>query len=164
MLTLYKPGYDDLWFRQRMLADEETMSYNHAWGGTVDFPREDWKSWYDHWIGNPEGRRFYRYVMHGDCFVGEAAYHYDGESGRCLADVIILAALRRSASICARLSLESCVVGHQPAVCDVGELAQVDRIRYVVIHQTVACAPVSGIDPSLPEPHSLEPIHLGYVL
>ena len=30
MLTLYKPKYEDLWFRQMMLADEDTMSYNHA--------------------------------------------------------------------------------------------------------------------------------------
>ena len=38
MLTLHKPGYEDLWFRQKMLGDEETMSYNHAWGGTIPFP------------------------------------------------------------------------------------------------------------------------------
>ncbi len=28
MLTLYEPNYEDLWFRQMMLADEDTMSYN----------------------------------------------------------------------------------------------------------------------------------------
>ena len=95
MLTLYKPGYEDLWFRQRMLADEETMSYNHAWGGTVDFPREDWKSWYDHWIGNPEGRRFYRYLKNEDgCFVGEIAYHLDAETGCWMADVIVFSEYR----------------------------------------------------------------------
>lgn len=37
MLTLYEPKYEDLWFRQMMLADEDTMSYNHAWGGTIPF-------------------------------------------------------------------------------------------------------------------------------
>ncbi len=35
MLTLYEPKYEDLWFRKMMLADEDTMSYNHAWGGTI---------------------------------------------------------------------------------------------------------------------------------
>ena len=30
MLTLYEPKYEDLWFRQMMLADEETMSYKHG--------------------------------------------------------------------------------------------------------------------------------------
>ena len=29
-LTLYKPEYGDLWFRQKMLSDEETMAYNRA--------------------------------------------------------------------------------------------------------------------------------------
>ena len=31
-ITLYTPSLEDLWFRQKMMADEETMSYNHAWG------------------------------------------------------------------------------------------------------------------------------------
>ena len=43
MLTLYEPKYEELWFRRRMLADAETMAYNHAWGGTVDFPEENWR-------------------------------------------------------------------------------------------------------------------------
>ena len=30
-ITLYTPSLEDLWFRQKMMADEETMSYNHAW-------------------------------------------------------------------------------------------------------------------------------------
>ena len=27
-ITLYTPSLEDLWFRQKMMADEETMSYN----------------------------------------------------------------------------------------------------------------------------------------
>lgn len=42
MLTLYEPKYEDLWFRQMMLADEDTMSYNHAWGGTIPWPEDKW--------------------------------------------------------------------------------------------------------------------------
>ena len=30
LLTIYEPKYEDLWFRQEMLADEATMAYNHA--------------------------------------------------------------------------------------------------------------------------------------
>ena len=95
MLTLYRPRYEDLWFRQAMLADEETMSYNHAWGGTIPFPEEDWRAWYEHWIVDPGDRRFYRYVC-GDegRFVGEAAFHYDEEHGVYTADVIVGAAHR----------------------------------------------------------------------
>ena len=56
MLTLYKPEYEDLWFRQMMLADEDTMSYNHAWGGTIDFPEERWRKWYERWVEQPDGK------------------------------------------------------------------------------------------------------------
>ena len=95
MITLYKPEYEDLRFRQTMLADAETMSYNHAWGGTVEFPETDWAEWYDRWIVRTEGRRFYRYLKNesGE-FVGEAAYHYDPELGCHVADVIVYAKYR----------------------------------------------------------------------
>lgn len=34
----YKPKLEDLWFREAMMADPDTMSYNSAWGGTIPFP------------------------------------------------------------------------------------------------------------------------------
>ena len=78
MLTLFKPEYRDLWFRQFMLSEPETMSYNHAWGGTISFPEERWQEWYDFWIREPEGKRFYRYLKdEAGAFVGEIAYHFD---------------------------------------------------------------------------------------
>ncbi len=40
MIKLYSPKLDDLWFRQMFMADDETMSYNHNWGGTISFPDE----------------------------------------------------------------------------------------------------------------------------
>ena len=94
MLTLYRPKQTDLWFRQALLADEETMSYNHAWGGTIAFPEEDWADWYDYWIAHPEGKRFYRYLSDGGLFVGEIAYHYDAELSGFVADVIVYAPAR----------------------------------------------------------------------
>ena len=95
MLTIYKPEYKDLWFRQLMLADEETMSYNHAWGGTIPFPEELWEEWYDCWVVHPEGVRYYRFLKNeSDQFVGEIAYHFDGEIQGYIADVIIYAEYR----------------------------------------------------------------------
>lgn len=95
MLALYTPKYEDLWFRQQMLEDEETMSYNRAWGGTIPFPEASWRVWYDHWIADHENRRFYRYLQRADgMFVGEAAYHFDGETGWWLANVIVHARFR----------------------------------------------------------------------
>ena len=89
-LTLHKPNLNDLRFRQKLLSDERTMSYNHAWGGTIDFPEEQWKDWYDHWLSNTKGKRFYRYLKTSEGeFVGEIAYHYDQETNGYMADVII---------------------------------------------------------------------------
>lgn len=44
MLSLYEPKYDDLYFRQMILADKETMSYNNTWGGTISFPEKKGKT------------------------------------------------------------------------------------------------------------------------
>lgn len=95
MLTLHKPGYEDLRFRQKMLGDEETMSYNHAWGGTIPFPEENWADWYDYWITNPDDKRYYRYLKDDENrFVGEIAYHFDEELKGFIADVIIFSEYR----------------------------------------------------------------------
>lgn len=95
-VIFYKPHLEDLWFRQAMMADPETMSYNNAWGGTIPFPRENWEEWYDYWVINPKNR-FYRYITTGESrsFVGEAAYHYDNDLNIYLADIIIAARSRR---------------------------------------------------------------------
>ncbi|MBR3294168.1 MAG: GNAT family N-acetyltransferase [Oscillospiraceae bacterium] len=95
MLKRYLPKLEDLWFRQTMLADPETMSYNHAWGGTIPFPEDAWRSWYEHWLVRHENKRFYRYLMdeHGR-FVGEIAYHWDKERCMYFADIIIHAPQR----------------------------------------------------------------------
>ena len=96
MIKLYSPKLEDLWFRRMFMADEETMSYNHHWGGTIPFPEENWADWYDYWVTNSEGKRFYRYLqdeMNGE-FVGEVAYHYDEERKIHIADVIVYAKYR----------------------------------------------------------------------
>ena len=96
MIKLYSPKLEDLWFRQMFMADEETMSYNHHWGGTIPFPEEDWKDWYDYWIVNHEGKRLYRYLQDeasGE-YVGEIAYHYDEKRKMYIADVIVYSKYR----------------------------------------------------------------------
>ena len=94
MLETVIPSLEDLWFRESLLADEETMSYNHAWGGTVPFPKDRWQSWYDHWIVNHGGQRYYRYLKDENGFVGEIAYRFDPEYDGCVADVIIFSKFR----------------------------------------------------------------------
>lgn len=95
LITLYLPSLEDLWFRQEMMADLETMSYNHAWGGTIPFPKEEWCDWYDFWIANHENKRYYRYLKDNTGrFIGEIAYHYASSRNLYVADVIIYAPYR----------------------------------------------------------------------
>lgn len=94
MIKLYEPRIEDLWFKEKMLSDDKTMSYNHAYGGTIPFPKRYWTGWYNKWIKNHNGRRFYRYIKYEDTFVGEVAYHFDEEKEVYIADVIIYAPYR----------------------------------------------------------------------
>ena len=89
MLKAITPTLEDMWFRESLMADEETMSYNHACGGTIPFPKEDWEDWYDYWVINHEGKRYYRYLKDENGFVGEIAYHYDSEYDGYVANIII---------------------------------------------------------------------------
>ena len=96
MLETYKPNIDELGFRQGLMADPETMSYNDAWGGTIPFPEEDWQDWYEYWFDAPESMMYYRYLYDPElkAFVGEIAYHYDEERKIHICDVIVLAKYR----------------------------------------------------------------------
>ena len=95
IVTLYKPKLEDLWFREKLMADEDTMSYNAKWGGTIPFPKEEWEPWYDAWVRNPGTNRYYRYLVNEENeFVGEIAYHYDRSRDIYICDVIVLASFR----------------------------------------------------------------------
>ncbi len=78
------------------MSDENTMSYNHAWGGTIDFPEEEWANWYDYWVENPGDERFYRYLQNTETkeFVGEIAYHFNGNE--YIANVIVFSKYREN--------------------------------------------------------------------
>lgn len=89
MLELYEPLIEDLWFKEKMMSDEQTMSYNHAYGGTIPFPKEYWAAWYARWIKSHDRKRFYRYIKQNGVFVGEVAYYLDEERQMHIADVII---------------------------------------------------------------------------
>lgn len=95
-LTLHRPELVELDFRQWLLSDPDTMAYNHAYGGAVPFPPERWADWHDRWVGGESGERFYRYLRRelDGVFVGEAAYHYDGELDMFLCDVLVAAKYR----------------------------------------------------------------------
>ena len=91
MLEWHIPSLDEMEFRQNLLADPQTMSYNARWGGTVDFPKERWQDWYRRWVSDATDGRFYAYLYspREKAFVGEAACHLDTDTNRWIADVIV---------------------------------------------------------------------------
>ena len=97
MLKVVKPELEDLRFRESMMADIETMSYNDAWGGTIPFPKEDWEEWYTLWVRNSGQERYYRYLKDdaNKVFVGEISYHFDKLRNIYICDVIIKAEFRK---------------------------------------------------------------------
>lgn len=95
-ITLRRPAIDELSFRQNWLADPATMAFNHACGGTIDFPKERWEEWYARWMEDDTGQRFYRYLYDAGqaAFVGEVSYHFDSELDAYICGVIVPAAHR----------------------------------------------------------------------
>ena len=85
-IELYVPKPEDLWFRQGLLGDPATMSYNkgyelgfdgyHNDTGCIDFPVEAHSGWYARWIG-AEPQRFYAYLRETETgeFLGEVSLY-----------------------------------------------------------------------------------------
>ncbi len=85
-LKLHIPEYNELWYRQKIMQDPDTMSYNKGYDmdfdgydketGCIAFPEREWADWYDYFVGN-EPERFYAYVVRksdGE-FIGEVNVH-----------------------------------------------------------------------------------------
>lgn len=89
MLILRKPAFEELSFRQALLSDGATMSYNEKWGGAIGFPEERWRSWYERWVQPGNKSRFYRYLCDGDTPVGETAWYYDEVLGGYMMSIIV---------------------------------------------------------------------------
>ena len=105
-LQLYVPKLDDLWFRQEMMADPATMSYNAHWDvayagyhpdtGCIDFPEDAWADWYDQWIGQ-EPEYFYAYIVRcsDGAWLGEVCFHHTPEQDWWDMGIVLYAPYRR---------------------------------------------------------------------
>lgn len=102
---LHVPAFEELSYRQKLLADPQTMSYNAGYDlsfkgydrekGTIAFEKEDWAGWYEYWINN-QPQRFYAYVMRKKDHLplGEVCVHEDAENGWHETGVVIEAKYR----------------------------------------------------------------------
>lgn len=82
-ISLHVPEYGELWYRQRLLADPDTMSYNKEYGGEngcIDFSEEKWRSWYGYWMAGTSDS-FYAYIVLDGEFIGEVNLHKNCDIG-----------------------------------------------------------------------------------
>ena len=104
-LSLHMPGVRDMDYRQRILAQPETMSYNAGQAldaegydvatGCIDFPMTDWRFWRDVWLWR-EPSRYSAYVRDDEtgAFVGEVVLRQEGEPG-CYEMGVVIEACHR---------------------------------------------------------------------
>lgn len=97
-ISFYVPTYEDLWFRKSLMADEKTMSYNHNYGGTIDFPENKWKSFYENCILCDDSLFYYAYLRKDDTgeFVGDVGYRYDKDRNIYIVHLLILNDFRKN--------------------------------------------------------------------
>ena len=82
-LSLHTPEYRELWYRQKLLSDADTMSYNAGYNlgfdgydnntGCIDFPESEWEDWYNYFCKSKD--RFYAYIVADGEFIGEVNLH-----------------------------------------------------------------------------------------
>lgn len=99
-LKLHVPSIREMDYRQKILAQPETMAYNagqlyeadgyDAATGCIDFPIQDWRYWRDVWLWH-EPSRFSAYLQIEETgeFVGEACYFYDMEADAHAVGILI---------------------------------------------------------------------------
>ena len=102
-IKLHIPRFDELSYRQKLMSDPATMSYNRGYSldfagyhrdtGCIDFPPQAWPGWYESWIGR-ESERFYAYIAADGRFAGEVCLH-SADGGRTHELGILIEASRR---------------------------------------------------------------------
>ncbi len=85
-IRLHVPALQELWYRERLMSDPATMSYNRGYDlpfegydpqtGCLLFPRTQWSDWYAYFIGQ-EPERYYAYIVRetDGAFLGEVNLH-----------------------------------------------------------------------------------------
>lgn len=91
-LSLTVPALSELGYRQALLSQPDTMSYNRGYQldfpgydsatGCIAFPKEQWADWYARWVGR-EPERYYAYLCRkaDGVFVGEADLYHNPQKG-----------------------------------------------------------------------------------
>ncbi|MET1248574.1 GNAT family N-acetyltransferase [Sporolactobacillus sp. STCC-11] len=104
-LYLHSPTLYELDYRQKILEQPNTMSYNKGYDlqldnydqktGCIDFSKDYWADWYSRW-GSQASGRYYAYIMRKNTRlpIGDAALRYDEEQRSYCVSLVIEAKYR----------------------------------------------------------------------
>ena len=95
MLELKKPKFNELTYRQHLLKDKPTMSFNSSNGGTVDFSKKLWKQWYELCMNSDDHFYAYIYDQKLNQYIGEVSYYFETEYNEFVLNIIIEAKFRK---------------------------------------------------------------------
>ncbi len=105
-LKLHVPSFKELEYRQRILAQPDTMSYNKGYElgfdnynnetGCINFTKDSLRGWYDWWIAN-EPDRYYAYLVRikDNQPIGNVSFHFDEDSNEYGMEIVIEAKFRK---------------------------------------------------------------------
>ncbi|MBP0965139.1 MAG: hypothetical protein J5999_07585 [Oscillospiraceae bacterium] len=83
-LRLHIPDLTELWYRQKLLSDPDTMCFNRSSDNCdcIGFLDDVFSDWYNYWI-NGFPMRYYAYVVRvsDDTFIGEVWLHKNEKIG-----------------------------------------------------------------------------------
>ncbi|SFG90474.1 GNAT family N-acetyltransferase [Sporolactobacillus nakayamae] len=104
-LYLHSPTLYELDYRQKILAQPDTMSYNKGYDlqldnydqktGCIDFKKDYWAGWHSRWCGQAT-KRYYAYIVRKDdqMPIGDASLRYDEEQQAYCVSLVIEAKYR----------------------------------------------------------------------
>jgi len=155
-LILQVPSFAELGYRQTLLADPATMSYNAGCGltaagyddatGTIDFAPAAWRGWYDRWVGCSD--RYYAYARRPDGVpVGEVDLRSAAGAGWYEMGVVIQASWRGRGYGGQALGLLMHQAFDVMKVPAVHNCFQAERQAALAIHRAVGFT-VTGPDPA----------------
>ena len=99
-LNLHVPSFEELEYRQKILSQEDTMSYNKEYNlgienynnetGCIDFSKKYWKNWYTKWISESVDR-YYAYIVNSNTgdFIGEICFYYEKQNNLYRIGIVI---------------------------------------------------------------------------
>lgn len=95
-LSFHVPTVSEMSFREELLGDKETMSYNNKWGGTIAFPKTMWESTHNRLTCRKNSFYAYLYSSKEKSFIGEASYRFDNDFNEYIVDVIVHSKYRKN--------------------------------------------------------------------